>query len=546
MLLKDIGEAYGKRGQRILQEYDHSENSKRGINFDKLTHGTNQVVTWKCLKCGGNWESKVIRRTVYGVECPICANRIALKGYNDLYTYASQKAKNDKFFEKLIADIDWDENKKHEVSVYNVTVGSHVKLYWKCSNCGGNYIKDANQRLWHECPYCKGQSTLGGINDAETWCKDNPGIGDIIKEEFYVEENKKIGITLKSIRPKSNKEVYFKCKDCGCIWSESFAKRIKKICGCPICSSYKSNSRSFPEIFIYNALSSIIPNMEHNYKSTKYLEGMELDICLPDYKLAIEYDGSTFHNDLIDGDFPVSSNERLKRDLCNKYGVRLIHIYDGGDNEEPYINDNDIIVYKYIRSKFDSNTISTLSKIVRIILKEINIKDNINYNKTYKDTVYKISEVQIEDSLESKYPELAKQWDYENNGDNTPQNIGYKSLYRAHWVDKFNHKWEAVVYHRTVNKSGCPICAGQKICTGFNDLQSVNPELAKEYHSTLNSKPATEISATWHRKVYWQCIKCGYGSNGEWQAAPGRRQSKGYEIACPKCRYFWKTGQYKR
>ncbi len=71
-------------------------------------------------------------------------------------------------------------------------------------------------------------------------------------------------------------------------------------------------------------------------------------------------------------------------------------------------------------------------------------------------------------------PELAQEadgWD--------PTAVFPGSNLKLNWKCKFGHKWTAICYSRN-RGNGCPTCAGKIILIGFNDLASVNPELAKE------------------------------------------------------------------
>jgi len=51
---------------------------------------------------------------------------------------------------------------------------------------------------------------------------------------------------------------------------------------------------------------------------------------------------------------------------------------------------------------------------------------------------------------------------------------------RKQWKCTQGHKWEATINSRVSNKSGCPICSGNEVLKGFNDLASVKPEVAKD------------------------------------------------------------------
>ena len=59
--------------------------------------------------------------------------------------------------------------------------------------------------------------------------------------------------------------------------------------------------------------------------------------------------------------------------------------------------------------------------------------------------------------LTSQFPQLAKEWDYEANGELLPEQFTQGSSQRINWICDKGHKWKAVIYSRT---SGCgyPIC----------------------------------------------------------------------------------------
>ena len=64
---------------------------------------------------------------------------------------------------------------------------------------------------------------------------------------------------------------------------------------------------------------------------------------------------------------------------------------------------------------------------------------------------------------------------------------------------------------------------------GFNDLATVNPRLAKEWHPTKNGDLSPfDITAGSGKKAWWKCSQCGY----EWETIIANR-TKGH--GCPKC-----------
>lgn len=374
--------------------------------------------------------------------------------------------------------------------------------------------------------------------NALDWCLQHGELGQQIIDEFDTEENEKIGIRLKEVSYGSNKKAYWKCVR-GHKWRAMIGIRTTYGCGCPYC---KSGINSFPESFIYYALKSVMPNIERNYRMPKEIGGYELDICLPDQKLVIEYDGRNWHTQPIDGAFPIGSKEYIKSEICNQYGLRLIHIYDKSTNKNPVLKNN-IIFYEYTNT-----SCKRLKEIVRILLQQLDkeeVYDFINFEKVRDKAWSEKKAIKLEDSLAFKFPEIAAEWDYEKNRELTPEMVKPFSTIKVHWICEKGHRWEATINERARGR-GCPVCAGKRVLENYNDLQTKVPELAKEWHPTLNNLKPTEVTIGSHTKVYWRCTKCGYGENGEWQAVISRRTAKGYESGCPNCKYNYFTKMYRR
>ena len=64
-----------------------------------------------------------------------------------------------------------------------------------------------------------------------------------------------------------------------------------------------------------------------------------------------------------------------------------------------------------------------------------------------------------ENNLASKYPELLAEWDRERNAGLNPSEFTPHVGKKVWWRCMKGHSWQATVYNRTKNKSGCPVCA---------------------------------------------------------------------------------------
>ena len=107
--------------------------------------------------------------------------------------------------------------------------------------------------------------------------------------------------------------------------------------------------------------------------------------------------------------------------------------------------------------------------------------------------------------LASQNPVLAAQWDTERNEMFTPQQVTLTSNRKAWWICEKGHSFQAVIASRA-NGTGCPYCTNKKVLAGFNDLATVEPRIAAEWHPTLNGALTPEmVTAGSTRRVWWEC-----------------------------------------
>lgn len=129
-------------------------------------------------------------------------------------------------------------------------------------------------------------------------------------------------------------------------------------------------------------------------------------------------------------------------------------------------------------------------------------------------------------SLSVCEPELASQWHPTRNGTLRPEDVTRRNGKRVWWQCAEGHEWQAIVAHRTAG-SGCPYCSGRK-ASATNNLLSINPSVATEWHPSLNCDMRPEdVTPNSGQRVWWVC-RDGH----EWQAAIAQR-NKG--SGCPYC-----------
>lgn len=135
-----------------------------------------------------------------------------------------------------------------------------------------------------------------------------------------------------------------------------------------------------------------------------------------------------------------------------------------------------------------------------------------------------------ENDLATVFPTIAAQWDREKNGSLTPETVTPWSNRRIWWKCSKGHSYSAAVGARTTKNSGCPYCTCRKVLEGYNDLETLYPAIAAQWHEELNGELTPQmVTSGSKKKVWWQC------SDGHvWKAVIYSRTG-GRKSGCPVC-----------
>jgi DNA-directed RNA polymerase subunit RPC12/RpoP len=135
-------------------------------------------------------------------------------------------------------------------------------------------------------------------------------------------------------------------------------------------------------------------------------------------------------------------------------------------------------------------------------------------------------------SLATTFPKIAKEWHSAKNGQLSPIDVVPGSDLKVWWQCSENkeHIWQSLVYNRTYNGSGCPYCSNKK-ASKENSLASIHPDLAAQWHPTMNKALSpSSIPAGSGKTVWW---RCNQGKDHIWQARIVSRTL--LESGCPYC-----------
>ncbi len=291
------------------------------------------------------------------------------------------------------------------------------------------------------------------------------------------------------MRPNSGKKIWWRCAE-GHEWQQRVGHRSKGV-GCPYCSNHQLLKG-------YNDLATTNPALaaEWNY----------------------EANGNMTPKDIIAG-----SERKVWWKCAHGHEWKATIVNRNKGTGCPYCTGREVLV--------GFNDLATTNLALAA---EWNYEKNENLTPNdvtsrghrcpYCSGRYAIKGV---NDLQTVNPTLAKEWHKEKNGELTPMDVLPNSDKEAWWTCSNGHEWKTQIKART-RGTGCPYCSGKKVLAGHNDLETLKPNIAHEWHPTKNGelKPSM-VSRGSHKNIWWLC-ECGR----EWQA---KIYSRGNASGCPKC-----------
>lgn len=288
----------------LQKEWNYSLNSHLDINA--LSAGSAIEAEWICDK-GHDYPMPIYKRT-QGRGCPYCSNTKILAGYNDLATTHPELAEQ------------FDLELNDGITPSEIFYGTKKQFYWK-TNCS---------HTWKVNPSRRAQAK----NDCPTCFKNIPNGKSLALRKDILEE---FAYDLNSLRPEeislnSSLSVWWRCKEKGHTWEAVVYSRTgNSNAKCKRCSN--SSPVSEAESLITEYVKSIEPG--EVVSSNRSVIGKELDIYIPDKKIAIEYNGLYWHTEKQGKDKTYHYNKWL---ACKEKGIQLIQIW-----EDDWMNNPELI-----------------------------------------------------------------------------------------------------------------------------------------------------------------------------------------------------------
>lgn len=453
-----------------------------------------QKVFWKCEKGHPSYLAKLAQRA-YGTGCPYCnGSRVTFER-----SIAGKRP-------DLLSMWDYEKN-KHRPD--QVLAGSGTETYWIC-NQGHHFNTPAEQitrRKTSGCPYCRGLR----VNAQNSLSTLYPTIAS-----EWVECLNDSSLKPNDVTPGFSKNVQWKCRN-GHEWKTTPKHRTTGGTGCPVCkSAYKISKQSYILYFYLSKYFSDI-KMEFPLNDTRML----LDIYIPSTNLVIEYDGSLYHQDqkrdtikdkkLLEK-MPNCKIIRVREPKCPAYNSPNPNVvfYQLNTNSRKELQTcitkifrEQLKIKRSINLKHDNIPIlelidkKTFKNSLAAVKPELVKEWDIELNGSLKPEFFSYASheeinwicdrghrwsatiasrtvggnncphcgsrrLNCENNLASVNPELVKEW-HPNKNIKRPEDFFPNAHFKVWWLCQLcGHEWDAYIYNRNGNKSGCPNCYKQK------------------------------------------------------------------------------------
>jgi len=193
----------------LASQWDNDKN--KGLRACDVAANDNRKAWWLCnLK--HSWEAAIASRNS-GKDCPYCANRLLLKGFNDLRTRNA-----------VLAD-EWSDEDNKPLTAGDVIYGSHDYAWWNCKLGHRWRAKISNRANGTGCPYCEHKTVSPGETDLATVRPDIAAAWDYTKN---------YPLTPDQVTSWTNQRVWWLCSKCGLSYDTVVANRHNPD-SCPHC-----------------------------------------------------------------------------------------------------------------------------------------------------------------------------------------------------------------------------------------------------------------------------------------------------------------------
>ena len=512
----------------LIEQWDAEKNNQLGLSLDRPVFFTRTNAFWKCPKYTNHlYDMTIYQRTSLKQNCPFCAGKRVLKGFNDLA----------KWCEDAVTEWDygnnWDKKKKKQLTPFDVTYGSHYVANFVCSKCHEPFsMMVKTYYRGNRCKYCAHTEVRpDGSNSFATEHPDQLKYWDYEKNDQVITKEHPNGVRPEEILSNSNIRLHWKC-GFGHTWRNDACSQRN---GCSRCNRRKKFSDSEKTVAYYVekmfGKGQIVDNYHPDWNKKQ-----DLDIFIPSKSIAIQYDGV------------LHDHSRYKTDLKNglevrTHGIKLIRIRE---KDTPSIVDGSLEIRRNGTGVTDESLNDCIRQLLNLLsdITGVGYDFEVNRDKDLSDIVSRAYTTELNNSISVKRPDLVP---FIASNAEHPQNRDVLSrLPLSHngkiwWTcPKCGNNHHLIVYAVTRNpleKFPCGVLDNKEVIEGVNDFATTNPEELKDWDWVNNSAngfyPNKMAAGSHEGPIQWVCHIPGCGCS--WQTTHLYERTGSQAHGCPKC-----------
>lgn len=458
-------ESFGTLYPELVEEWD-SSNQKTPF---EVTAGSSYEAAWKCSK-GHTWKAAVSERANGGKLCPECFPNGNRPSFNAMHPDLK------KFF-----------CKENPVQFEKGVISDYTPYLWKaeCSHAFTDSFALIHERGFR-CPYCADLKVLAGYNDFQTRYPEYSSSFDEKKNKISASE-----VTCRE----SDSTRWWKCQY-GHAYQRSVRTQIAYKGVCPVCSLHVLQTGVNDAETVYPLIRELWDE-EANHKKPSEVSANRLKIFYFQCDKGHRFRSSITVLEANQFKCLVCENLRMDPDFTSLKAVypELAEEWSPNNDKTPYevkydSRERHLWVCKTCRCDYLASIEERLTDTKGcLVCKDVKVAAGIN-------------------DLASVDPQLASEWSPRN--ERTPDTVLRTQAYTAYWIcPDCGGEYPREVRDRYAGDHACPYCKGLRPLQGVNDLQTLEPELAKEWSSRNTSSPSSvrrDSSSTY----LWICKNCGH------------------------------------
>ena len=380
---------------------------------------------------------------------------------------------------------EWDYTKNNEIGIYptNVAPHSEKKVWWICPNCGNSYRAAISHRSnGTACPKC--------ANEMKTSFGEQ-AIYFYLSKLFKAENRWNV--------TGSEVDIFLYDLSVGIEYDGEFYHTGDE--------SIKREKEKYD--YLKNELGIKLIRVKENFKKIKLESNADytIEINKKNYDHEIPnviYKIIKYINSIYGTDFEIEVDLKKDRQLIYQQ-----YIIQKRENSIEVLYPELLKEWDYEKNKIKPSSVTpgSYKMIWWKCEKEHNYEQQVaNHIKGARCPICANQKaLKGYNDLETRHPELLKEWDYEKNNKKPDQILPFTNK-KYYWICPNGHSYLATPNSRLRGR-GCPICIGKQIQIGYNDLKTLKPELLKEWDYEKNKKGPECYTLGSDCKVYWICPK---------------------------------------